>query len=252
MPPGPVFEESSSSVSLKGMKIGVPLAFSVLEANDKVRDTWLQTAQALESKGSTVEIVTEDVLSSHVVQRSLAAYYIIAVAEASSNLARYDGFRYGESAAQLELNTESTMTLLEQQYAATRTRGFGKEVVRRILCGTSVLSSDRFHTFYESAAKLRAVLTRQLHDTLEEFDMLLVPTAISEPPNIEQEMDPTEMFTNDVMTVPFSMAGLPAISFPRGRWSPSSPSIAGLQLVSARHSEAKLLSAAMALEANDS
>jgi aspartyl-tRNA(Asn)/glutamyl-tRNA(Gln) amidotransferase subunit A len=242
---------SANGPSLAGLKVGIPAAFSVMESPDTVRDAWLLGAQILERQGATIEIVSHEQLTPDVLQKALAAYYVLAVAEASSNLARYDGFRYGVLASDdwIKDDDDSSLSLLERQFAATRTQGFGREVIRRILCGTSVLSSDRFHTFYEAAAKLRAVLTRQLLDTLDDCDLLLVPTAIFPPPSISAEIDQTEMFANDVMTVPFSMAGLPAISVPVGRWDDSSPIQTGLQLVAARYDEGKLLRAAMALEA---
>jgi aspartyl-tRNA(Asn)/glutamyl-tRNA(Gln) amidotransferase subunit A len=151
--------------------------------------------------------------------QSSAAYYDLVSAEASSNLSRYDGFRYGvglneETAARLG-DLDSDLTPLERQYSATRMQGFGTEVARRILCGTSVLSSDKFHTQYEAAAKLRAVLSQQLRSALEKVDLLLIPTALSSPCSLDRDrLDSTEMFANDVMTVPASLAGLPSVSIP--------------------------------------
>ncbi len=124
-------------------------------------------------------------ISPLLVQGALAAYYVLVSAEASSNLSRYDGFRYGVAAPNVS-DAGSGLTPLEQQYAATRTSGFGPEVARRVLCGTSVLSSDRFHTHYEAAAKLRSVLARQLHNALsEDVDAILIPTALSLPPRLD-------------------------------------------------------------------
>ena len=241
--------------TLEEARVGIPEAFSVVEAPDAIRDAWLRGAQILEQKGAIIETVSTDCLSPEVLQRALAAYHVAAAAEASSNLARYDGFRYGMSAvdgiSSADWKGENGLSLLEQQYAATRTHGFGSEVIRRILCGTSVLSSDRFHTFYEAAAKLRAVLTNQLHETLTDYDLLLVPTALLPPPEIRQDMDQTEMFANDVMTVPISMAGLSGISVPFGVWEQSSPAKTALQLAGSRHNERLLLSAAQILQESE-
>ena len=137
------------------------------------------------------------------------------------------------------------MTPLESVYSATRSQGFGTEVVRRILCGTSVLSSDRFHTHYEAAAKLRAVLTQQLRQALLDVDLLLIPTALSLPSTLDEMPDSTEMFANDVMTVPISLAGLPAVSVPVARDGYAS---IGLQLVGSRLDEKTILEVAKVIE----
>jgi aspartyl-tRNA(Asn)/glutamyl-tRNA(Gln) amidotransferase subunit A len=244
--------EDSSSL-LSGMKIGIPAAFSVSECPSAVRDAWSLGAHTLQRHGATVEEVTVDLVSPEVLQKSLAAYYVLVSAEASSNLARYDGFRYGTSidpkAGHKDLEG-SDFSLLEQQYACTRVEEFGKEVIRRVLCGTSVLSSDRFHTYYEAAAKLRSVLTRQLQQATAEYDLLLVPTVVFPPPEIgdEHKIDQTEQFANDVMTVPISLSGLPAVSVPVGEWDGHGRFLPGLQLVGSRHGEEALLRAAAVLE----
>jgi aspartyl-tRNA(Asn)/glutamyl-tRNA(Gln) amidotransferase subunit A len=255
-------ESEEGSLRLKGIRIGIPAAFSVAECPSAVRDAWARGAEYLESQGASIETVSTDQLSPEILQRALAAYYVLVSAEASSNLARYDGFRYGVAAdASGVLSQDSSreqggsdMSLLERQYAATRVQGLGKEVVRRVLCGTSVLSSDRFHTYYEAAAKLRAVLTRQLHESLNDVDLLLVPTALFPPPKIgsEAKLDATEMFANDVMTVPISLAGLPSVSVAVGLSVGADDEAAffphALQLVGPRHGEATMLRAAAVLE----
>jgi aspartyl-tRNA(Asn)/glutamyl-tRNA(Gln) amidotransferase subunit A len=255
-------ELEEGGLRLKGIRIGIPAAFSVAECPISVRDAWARGAEYLERQGASIETLSTDKLSPEILQRALAAYYVLVSAEASSNLARYDGFRYGVAAdagGVLSQDTSpeqggSDMSLLERQYAATRVQGLGKEVIRRVLCGTSVLSSDRFHTYYEAAAKLRAVLTRQLHESLNDVDLLLVPTALFPPPQIGSEgmMDATEMFANDVMTVPISLAGLPSVSVPVGRSVGADNEAAffqhALQLVGPRHGEATMLRAAAVLE----
>jgi len=243
-------ETTPDSLPLKGLIVGVPSAFSVQECPAAISQAWSSVATQLQSLGAEVEVT--EIVSPSLVQKSLATYYVLASAEASSNLARYDGFRYGV-AAEVDLWDEETnnLTVLERQYAATRTQGFGPEVQRRILCGTSVLSSDRFHTYYEAAAKLRARLTQEFHQALKKYDMLLFPTNIFPPVSLDREVDRTEMLANDVMTVPVSLAGLPAVSIPvtdedgADDWFPFVP---GLQLVGPRLGESKLLSTAVALE----
>lgn len=248
----PVSNSSSTFLSLEGHKVGIPEAFVVTEMPQSVQSVWLQSAQILEEHGATVSTIPKEQLSPDILQCSLSAYYVIAMAEASSNLARYDSFRYGgEIEMDLSiLDDDPSTTLLEKQYAFHRMNGFGTEVIRRLLCGTSVLSSDRFHTHYEAAAKIRALLTRQLQKCTTEYDLLLVPTTVFPPPNLQQgsRVDRTEMLANDVMTVPFSMAGLPAISIPMGKWSDTIPVPIGMQLVSGRHTENTLIRAATVLE----
>jgi aspartyl-tRNA(Asn)/glutamyl-tRNA(Gln) amidotransferase subunit A len=250
---------------LQGVKVGIPSAFSVAECPQPVLDAWSKAAECLQRYGAT--IVEVDEISPEVLQKSLAAYYVLVCAEASSNLARYDGFRYGVATDPNSIQwktKDDNFSVLERQYAVTRTEGFGKEVIRRVLCGTSVLSSDRFSKYYEAATKLRAVLTRQMRACLRTkktgpgCDLLLTPTSVFEPPilaDLTQEeqpkIDATEMIANDVMTVPISLAGLPAISVPVGEWNNGLPFRPGMQLVAARNKEGSLLLAARALEMAD-
>jgi aspartyl-tRNA(Asn)/glutamyl-tRNA(Gln) amidotransferase subunit A len=285
--------------------VGLPEAFSVEECPLAIRKAWSQSAQVLQSHGAKVETVPAHVISPSVLKSLLAAYYVLVCAEASSNLSRYDGFRYGVGASAAEIDSildeycrtkdgkkgndnnnklaTADLSLLEWQYAVARAKGFGPEVQRRILCGTAVLSSDRFHTYYEAAAKLRAVATQQLHSCLRQsrgdksegnangdhkqfcYDMLLVPTTMYPPPRLNGDgdfkMDSTEMFANDIMTVPASLAGLPAVSVPFGDCillnddaSDSQSSSAGgffrpgMQLIGARQQEGRILQVAAVLE----
>mmetsp|Transcript_7 Transcript_7/g.8 ORF Transcript_7/g.8 Transcript_7/m.8 type:complete len:566 (+) Transcript_7:13-1710(+) len=249
------FEEKQDTASerpLEGVKVGIPVSFSIEECPDEIREAWMKAADYLSQRGATVMELSTDDLSVDLVQLSLATYYILVSAEASSNLARYDGFRYGVAATRDDTSSESfdlDATDLERQYSATRMEGFGIEVSRRILCGASVLSSDRFHSHYEAAAKLRAALANQMNSCLKEkVDMLLYPTALSAPPRIDQgEIDSTETFANDVMTVPASLAGLPSMSIPLSPKNGEQFPLA-LQLVGYRHGEASILNAARVLE----
>lgn len=235
---------------LIGIRIGIPAAFSVEEMPSPIREAWSRTAEILQQQGAVVKEIPTCDISPSLVQKALAAYYVLVSAEASSNLSRYDGFRYGVAAQ--STHAVSGLTPLEQQYSATRTQGFGTEVVKRILCGTSVLSSDRFHSHYEAAAKLRAVLAHQLHTVLsKEVDALLIPTALSLPIRLDEEqVDSTEMFANDIMTVPPSLAGLPVLSVPV-RIAPENEEMAfkaGMSLVGPRLMEGKILKIGKALE----
>ena len=248
-----VWPISSSSIERPfwEARVGIPEAFSVTECPTEVKEAWLRSADALSQAGATVDVIPDSQISSELLHRSLAAYFILVTAEASSNLARYDGFRYGVSvpkAADSWNRESSPFSLLEHQYAAACTRGFGPEVIRRILCGTAALSSDRFHTHYEGAARLRADLTAQLHSSLQDYNMLLVPTVCFAPPLLSEAVDPVEAFANDVMTVPASLAGLPALSVPVGRTSDGSGRPMSLQLIGRSFDEPAMLQAASVLE----
>jgi aspartyl-tRNA(Asn)/glutamyl-tRNA(Gln) amidotransferase subunit A len=238
--------------SLNGLRIGIPSSFSVKECPANIREAWSRAAECLHQHGASIEEISTEDISPGLVQRALAAYYVLVSAEASSNLSRYDGFRYGvasENNVFLDPESDSDLTPLERQYSATRMEGFGTEVARRILCGTSVLSSDRFHTHYESAAKLRAALARQLNSVLQEkVDLLLIPTALSLPCRIDQdEVDNTAMFANDIMTVPSSLAGLPSVSVPI-RIAEEDTFMGGLQLIGPRLREDLVLKVGKILE----
>lgn len=254
----------STERPLEGIKIGIPAAFVVEECPVEVKELWAQGAATLEQAGATIVPLGADIISPGVIQQSLAAYYVLASAEASSNLARYDGFRYGVAASVISNGGGGEGTGLQRQYAKTRSEGFGTEVIRRILCGTAVLSSDKFHTHYEGAAKLRALVTHQLHTALQQHvDYMLIPTVLSPPPRLADKgevsddsensaIDNTEMFGNDIMTVPISLAGLAAVNVPFRPASTSTGSsiktVTSLQLVGYRLEEGKLLSVAQYLE----
>ena len=229
--------------TIEGLRVGIPSAFSVDECPAVLREAWEQAADELEKAGASVHVV--DTIDHVTMQRSLAAYYVLASAEAASNLSRYDGFRYGHKATDWTIDPECTLSPLEQQYTAARSEGFHPEVARRVLCGTFVLSSDRFHTYYEGAANLRAHLTEQLYKATIECDVLMVPTTLSPPPQIDQPKDATAMFANDVMTVPASLAGLPALSVPVPKyWDEDRSFPIAMQLIGKRHGEELILKAA--------
>eukprot|EP00536_Pseudo-nitzschia_multiseries_P018220 jgi/Psemu1/228151/e_gw1.2260.8.1 len=256
---------------LSGIRVGIPCSFSVKECPEEIRRCWSRAADILHDNGAEIiEISTEDITPG-LVQRALSAYYVLVSAEASSNLSRYDGFRYGVAASDEEVEAKSDdnghpsnsgnddMTSLERQYSASRRQGFGTEVSKRILCGASVLSSDKFHTYYEAAAKLRAALADEMSSVLDEkADVLLIPTVLSLPPKIGldsgdevsltiDKINNTAMFANDIMTVPASLAGLPAVSIPVPI-DGEETFMGGIQLISSRLGESVLLKSARALQ----
>ncbi|MEM7072149.1 MAG: amidase family protein, partial [Pseudomonadota bacterium] len=177
-------------------------------------------------------------LSLRLTDSALPCYYVIAPAECSSNLARYDGVRYG-----LRVDASS----LEELYGKTRAAGFGQEVQRRILTGTYVLSEGYYDAYYRKAQKVRTLIRQDFEQAFAKVDLLLTPTTpqaafpLDSPPT-----DPIEMYENDRFTVPASLAGLPAASVPCGLSKNGLP--LGLQLIAPSLQEARLFTAAAALE----
>jgi aspartyl-tRNA(Asn)/glutamyl-tRNA(Gln) amidotransferase subunit A len=171
---------------------------------------------------------------------ALPTYYIIAPAEASSNLARYDGVRYG-------LRDLPEGAGLQDMYAATRAAGFGPEVKRRIMIGTYVLSAGFYDAYYTQAQKVRTLIARDFENVWESCDLLLTPTAPSAAFALgEKQADPLAMYLNDVFTVPASLAGLPAMSVPGGLDSQGLP--LGLQIIGKPLDEQGVLNAGLAIE----
>ena len=170
---------------------------------------------------------------------ALPTYYIIAPAEASSNLARYDGVKYGYRAN----NAQS----LDDMYELTRSEGFGTEVKRRILIGTYVLSAGYYEAYYLKAQKVRKLIANDFVSAFKDCDLILTPTAPSAAfPLNEKQDDPIKMYLNDVFTVPASLAGIPGISIPYGKDKNGLP--LGIQLLSKHFNEQEIFNAAFALE----
>ncbi len=169
---------------------------------------------------------------------ALPAYYIVAPAEASANLARYDGVRYG-----LRVAGDS----LDEMYEATRGEGFGAEVRRRVLIGTYVLSAGYYDALYNKARRVRSLILRDFTEAFEQVDVLLTPTAPNAAFAIGEKMDdPIAMYLNDIFTVPANLAGLPGISVPAGLSADGLP--LGLQLIGRAFDEATVFRAAEVLE----
>ena len=273
--------DTKDTKPLTNIRVGIPSAFSLQELPPLIAKAWSESANNLQKNGgATLVSVSESTLSSELIKLALASYYVLACAEASSNLSRYDGVRYGMDFNLLDdasnnINSSGDddsfpplddMTTLEQQISATRAYGLGEEVQRRIIAGTSVLSSDRFHTHYEAAAVVRAKLCQSLENTFrsslndndehdEKVDVMLVPTALSFPCRLDplhdkdgkmmKGIDPTAAFANDVMTIPISLGGFPSISVPVG--DGGNQSMIGMQLFASRESEDLILRVANTL-----
>jgi aspartyl-tRNA(Asn)/glutamyl-tRNA(Gln) amidotransferase subunit A len=173
---------------------------------------------------------------------ALPTYYIIAPAEASSNLARYDGVRYG-----LRVDGDAKNgTALDAMYAATRAAGFGEEVKRRIMIGTYVLSAGFYDAYFNKAQKVRTLIKRDFTAAFDSCDLILTPTAPSAAFGIGEKTDPLAMYLNDVFAVPASLAGLPAMSVPGGLDGQGLP--LGLHLIGRELDEQGVLNAALAIE----
>ena len=219
--------------SVKGLKVGVPKEYRVDGANPEITALWDKGVEMMKAAGA--EIV--DVSLPHT-KYALQTYYVIAPAECSSNLARYDGVRFG-------LRVEGGN--LNDTYEATRAAGFGKEVKRRILIGTYVLSAGYYDAYYNKARRVRKLIWQDFINAYEKCDVLLTPTAPTPAFAIgENEQDPVTMYLNDIFTVPASMAGMPGISLPVGLSGDGLP--LGLQLLGRPFDEETVFKAASALE----
>jgi aspartyl-tRNA(Asn)/glutamyl-tRNA(Gln) amidotransferase subunit A len=232
--PVPEWEANLSS-DLKGKTIGIPKEYRVENMPGEIDALWERGIQMAKDAGANVI----EVSLPHT-KYALPTYYIIAPAEASSNLARYDGVRYG-------LRDLPEGANLQDMYAATRAHGFGAEVKRRILIGTYVLSAGFYDAYYTKAQKVRALIVRDFAQAFEKCDLLLTPTAPSAAFALgEKSDDPLAMYLNDVFTVPSSLAGLPAMSIPGGLDQAGLP--LGLQLIGRPLDEQGVLNAALAIE----
>ena len=227
--------EAGLSSDLKGRTIGIPKEYRVDGMPAEIESLWQRGIDYLRDAGA--EIV--EVSLPHT-KYALPAYYIIAPAEASSNLARYDGVRYGKRDLPDGVG-------LQDMYAATRAAGFGNEVKRRIMIGTYVLSAGYYDAYYTKAQKVRALIARDFEQAWEKCDLLLTPTAPSAAFALgEKQADPIAMYLNDVFTVPASLAGLPAMSVPAGLHGQGLP--LGLQIIGRPLDEQGVLNAGLAIE----
>ena len=227
--------EANLSADLKGKKVGIPREYRVDGLDADVARSWDDGIAWLKDAGA--EIV--DISLPHT-KYALPAYYIVAPAEASSNLARYDGVRYG-------LRDLPDGAGLQDMYAATRAAGFGAEVRRRILIGTYVLSAGFYDAYYTQAQKVRTLISRDFKNAFGQVDVILAPTAPTAAFGLgEKTSDPLSMYLNDVFAVPASLAGLPAMSVPAGLNREGLP--LGLQIIGRPLDEQGVLNAGLAIE----
>jgi len=227
--------EAALAPDLRGKRIGIPREYRVDGMPAEIDTLWEQGIAWIRDAGA--EVV--EVSLPHT-KYALPAYYIIAPAEASSNLARYDGVRYG-------LRDLPEGTGLQDMYAATRAAGFGPEVKRRILIGTYVLSAGFYDAYFTQASKVRSLIARDFDEAWKSCDLLLTPTAPSAAFALgEKSADPLAMYLNDVFTVPSSLAGLPAMSVPGGLDAQGLP--LGLQVIGKALDEQDVLNACLAIE----
>lgn len=230
----PKFEEALTG-DIRGKKIGIPKEYRMDGMPSEIEKLWEQGAAWLKEAGA--EIVE---ISLPHTKYALPTYYIIAPAEASSNLARYDGIRYG-------LRVAPEGCSLDELYEATRAEGFGHEVKRRIMIGTYVLSAGYYDAYYKKAQRIRTLIARDFQQAFEKVDAILTPTAPSAAFAKGEKMDdPIAMYLNDVFTVPTSLAGLPGMSLPAGLSSEGLP--LGLQIIGNTYDEMSVFNVAGVLE----
>ena len=218
---------------IRGLRIGIPKEYRLDGMPAEIERLWGQGVEWLKAAGA----VTKEISLPHT-KYALPTYYIVAPAEASSNLARYDGVRFG-----LRVPGES----LDELYERTRGEGFGREVRRRVLIGTYVLSAGYYDAYYLKAQRVRALIARDFTQAFEQVDAILTPATPSAAFAIGEKMDdPVAMYLNDVFTVTVNLAGLPGISVPAGLSAEGLP--LGLQLIGKAFDEATLLKVARAVE----
>jgi aspartyl-tRNA(Asn)/glutamyl-tRNA(Gln) amidotransferase subunit A len=231
--------EALLNFDVKGKKIGIAKEYHVAAMAPEIEKLWIKGKEILQKRGA---IFTE--ISLPHTEYAPAVYYVLAPAECSSNLARFDGVRYGFRALGDNLS-------LEKMYEETRAEGFGAEVKRRILTGTYVLSAGYFDAYYKKAQKVRNLILQDFKEAFKKVDAILTPTTpnaaflIDDSKEISNQ-DPVKMYLNDVFTIPASLAGLPAISIPAGFNAEGLP--LGLQIISKHFDEQTMFNMALALE----
>jgi len=225
--------EAALAKGVKGLRVGVPKEYRVEGMSKEIEKLWGDGIEWLKAAGATIH----EISLPHT-KYALPAYYIVAPAEASSNLARYDGVRYG-----LRVPGKDVI----DTYENTRAAGFGKEVRRRILIGTYVLSAGYYDAYYLKAQKIRTLIKRDFDEAWSKVDVVLTPTTPSPAFAFgEKTGDPIAMYLEDIFTVTVNMAGLPGLSVPAGLSSEGTP--LGLQLIGKPFDEATLFQAAQAIE----
>lgn len=226
--------EKALTGDIKGLKIGVPKEFFGEGINKEVKESLKQAIETYKKLGAEVEEFSLDIA-----KYALATYYIIACAEASSNLGRFDGIRYTYRAKNFKD--------LKDLYKKTRSEGFGAEVKRRIILGTYVLSSGYYDAYYKKAQQVRTLVKQEFKKAFEKYDVILTPTSPIVAFDIgTKSSNPMEMYLSDICTVPVNIAGVPAISIPCGVDSNNMP--IGMQLIGNYFDEETILNAAYTYE----
>ena len=224
---------SNLTEKIKGLKIGIPKEYRVDNMPAEIDDLWKKGIEYLKDAGAIIKNISLE----HTMY-ALPAYYIVAPAEASSNLARYDGVKYGHRARGKNLI---------EMYENTRSEGFGNEVKRRILIGTYVLSSGYYDAYYLKAQKVRQLIKNDFDKAFKDVDAILTPSTPSSAFKIgDKSDDPVSMYLNDIFTVPVNLSGLPAISVPAGYDKNNLP--LGLQLIGKAFDEQTILNLSLAIE----
>ena len=224
---------SNLSEKVKGLKIGIPKEYRVKNMPKEIEDLWKKGLDYLKDAG----VILKNISLPHTMF-ALPTYYIVAPAEASSNLARYDGVKYGH---------RSKGNNLIEMYENTRSEGFGDEVKRRVLIGTYVLSSGYYDAYYLKAQKVRQLIKNDFDKAFGEVDAILTPSTPTSAFKIgDKKNDPVSMYLNDIFTVPVNLAGLPAISVPAGYDKNNLP--LGLQLIGKPFDEQTILNLSLAIE----
>ncbi|MBE6157499.1 MAG: Asp-tRNA(Asn)/Glu-tRNA(Gln) amidotransferase subunit GatA [Firmicutes bacterium] len=219
---------------IKGMKIAVPNYFMSDIVNDDIKDKIKDTIRLLEDAGATVDYIDMKYL-----ENAVTLYQIIAMGEASSNLARFDGIRYG--------HPKENPKDIEDLYLSTRAEGFGKEVKRRIMVGSYLLSGDNAKIYYNKALSIRDDMKQEFTNVFEKYDLIIGPTTTTTAYNLSDSMDdPLKSFMDDVLVIPVNMAGLPAISIPVGFGTDNMP--VGLHIIGNSFEEAKIYKLASFIE----
>ena len=222
------------STNIKGLKIGIPKEYRVENMPKEIENLWGKGIDILKKSGAKIV----DITLPHT-KYALPTYYIVAPAEASSNLARYDGVKYG-------YRSKKGKNLIEM-YENTRGEGFGDEVKRRILIGTYVLSSGYYDAYYLKAQKVRKLIKNDFDEVYKKVDAILTPSTPSSAFKIgEKKDDPVSTYLNDIFTVPVNLAGLPGISIPAGHDAKGYP--LGLQIIGKAFDEQNILNIAYAME----
>jgi aspartyl-tRNA(Asn)/glutamyl-tRNA(Gln) amidotransferase subunit A len=232
----PPFEVPGPDASLRDLRIGVPRALLADGVDDDVRTAVEQALALMVAAGATLH----DIDLPHAAY-AIPTYYLVATAEASANLARYDGVRFGHRAP------ASEYTDLASMYAASRSTGFGAEVMRRIMLGTYVLSAGYYDAYYRKAQQVRTLITRDYERAFAAVDVVVMPTAPTTAFRLGEKVeDPLQMYLADVFTVSANLSGLPALSVPCGLDRQGLP--VGLQMTAGSFAETTLLRAAAAYE----